>query len=75
MWAICIFSHFEPKNILKAEVDSYWLVSMQEELNQLERNQVWHLVPDPMIDQQLVLNGSLGISWMSQEVLLGIKLD
>ena len=27
---------------------------------------------DPMIDQLLVLNGSLGISWMSREMLLGI---
>ena len=47
---------------------------MQEELNQIERNQVWHLVSSPMIDQLLVLNGYLGISWMRQEILLGIKL-
>ena len=31
-------SHFEPKNILEAEGDSYWLLAMQEELNQFERN-------------------------------------
>ena len=31
-------SHFEPKNILKAEGNSYWLLAMQEELNQFERN-------------------------------------
>ena len=55
-------SHFESKNILEAEGDSYWLLAMQEELNQFERNQVWHLIPGPMIDQQLVLNGSLGTS-------------
>ena len=35
-------SHIEPKNILEAEGDSYWLLAMQE-----ERNQVWHLVPRP----------------------------
>ena len=40
-------SHFEPKNILEAEGDSYWLLAMQEELNQFERNQIWHLVPRP----------------------------
>ena len=40
-------SHFEPKNILEAEGDSYWLLAMQEELNQFEHNQVWHLVPRP----------------------------
>ena len=26
-------SYIEPKNILKAEADSYWLLAMQEELN------------------------------------------
>ena len=31
-------SHIEPKNILEAEGDSYWLFAMQEELNQFERN-------------------------------------
>ena len=62
-------SHFE-LNILKAEGDSYWLLAMQEELNQFERNQVWHLVPDPMIDQSLILNRFLEISWMSQKMLL-----
>ena len=31
-------SHFEPKNILEAEGDSYWLLAMQEELNQFEHN-------------------------------------
>ena len=40
-------SHFESKNILEAEGDSYWLLAMQEELNQFERNQVWHLVHRP----------------------------
>ena len=33
--------------ILEAKGDSYWLLAMQEELNQFERNQVWHLVPRP----------------------------
>ena len=38
-------SYIEPKNILEAKGDSYWLLAMQKELNQFERNQVWHLVP------------------------------
>ena len=33
-------SNLKPKNILKAEGDSYWLLAMEEELNQFERNQV-----------------------------------
>ena len=40
-------SHIEPKNILEVEADSYWLLAMQEELNQFERNQVWQLTPKP----------------------------
>ena len=40
-------SHIEPKNILEAEGNSYWLLAMQEELNQFERKQVWHLIPRP----------------------------
>ena len=40
-----LLSHIEPKNILKAEADSYWLLAMQEELNQFEHNQVCHLIP------------------------------
>ena len=31
-------SHIEPKNILEAEGDSHWLLAMQNELNQFERN-------------------------------------
>ena len=40
-------SHIKPKNIVEAEGDSYWLLIMQEELNQFERNQVWCLIPRP----------------------------
>ena len=39
---------------------------MQEELNQFERNQFWYLIPKPYDRPTLVLNGSLGISWMSR---------
>ena len=45
--SILLFSHIEPKNILEAEVDSYWLLAIQEEPNQFERNQVWHLISKP----------------------------
>ena len=45
MWPFAFNSHIEPKNILEAEGDSYWLLAMQEELNQFEHNQVWHLIP------------------------------
>ena len=45
----CAFNAFlslmEPKNINEALTDSDWIVAMQDELHQFERNQVWHLVP------------------------------
>ena len=37
----------EPKNVYEALTDSDWIVAMQDELHQFERNQVWHLVPKP----------------------------
>ncbi|XP_043692925.1 uncharacterized protein LOC122643365, partial [Telopea speciosissima] len=37
----------EPKNIKEALEDSDWIVAMQEELHQFERNNVWELVPKP----------------------------
>ncbi|MBY3556131.1 hypothetical protein HGI15_22650, partial [Modestobacter lapidis] len=40
-------SQIEPKNFNEAEFDDFWIIAMQEELNQFERNQVWELVPRP----------------------------
>jgi len=40
-------SHIKPKNIYEALADSDWILAMQEELCQFERNKVWHLVPKP----------------------------
>ncbi|GKG03538.1 retrovirus-related pol polyprotein from transposon TNT 1-94, partial [Tanacetum coccineum] len=37
----------EPKNIKEAIADHSWIESMQDELNQFERLQVWELVPRP----------------------------
>jgi hypothetical protein len=40
-------SEIEPKNIEEAETDEFWLMAMEEELNQFERNNIWTLVPRP----------------------------
>ncbi|XP_070055051.1 uncharacterized protein [Nicotiana tomentosiformis] len=40
-------SLIEPKNIAEALPDPDWVNAMQDELNQFERSQVWHLVPRP----------------------------
>lgn len=37
----------KPKNIKEALTDKSWINSMQEELCQFERNNVWELVPRP----------------------------
>ncbi|KAH9669581.1 Integrase catalytic domain-containing protein [Citrus sinensis] len=37
----------EPKSFADVENDESWIMAMQEELNQFERNNVWELVPKP----------------------------
>nr|GEW43152.1 Gag-Pol polyprotein [Tanacetum cinerariifolium] len=44
MYALTI-STFEPKNIKEAMSDHSWIESMQDELHQFERLDVWELVP------------------------------
>ncbi|GJY46906.1 retrovirus-related pol polyprotein from transposon TNT 1-94 [Tanacetum coccineum] len=46
MYALTV-STIEPKNIKEAMADHSWIESMQDELNQFERLQVWKLVPRP----------------------------
>ena len=47
----CYFSGFlseiEPKKVEEALEDPDWVIAMQEELNQFEREKVWKLVPRP----------------------------
>ncbi|KAH9649255.1 Integrase catalytic domain-containing protein [Citrus sinensis] len=40
-------SQIEPKSFKDAKNDESWIMAMQEELNQFERNNVWELVPKP----------------------------
>ncbi|GJX38436.1 retrovirus-related pol polyprotein from transposon TNT 1-94, partial [Tanacetum coccineum] len=37
----------EPKKLIEALEEEGWIIAMQEELNQFERNKVWTLVPKP----------------------------
>ena len=47
----CLYNNFlsqeEPKKVEETLQDADWVLSMQEELNQFERNKVWKLVPNP----------------------------
>ncbi|GKB21675.1 retrovirus-related pol polyprotein from transposon TNT 1-94 [Tanacetum coccineum] len=46
MYALTV-SIFEPKNIKEAMLDYSWIESMQDELHQFKRLDVWELVPIP----------------------------
>ena len=47
----CLYNSFlskeEPKKVEEALLDPDWILAMQEELNQFQRNNVWKLVPKP----------------------------
>jgi hypothetical protein len=40
-------SSFEPFKVEDALCDPYWVVAMQEELNNFKRNKVWSLIERP----------------------------
>ena len=42
-----LLSEIEPNNLEEALNDINWINSMQEELNQFQRNNVWNIVPRP----------------------------
>ncbi|GKA30773.1 retrovirus-related pol polyprotein from transposon TNT 1-94 [Tanacetum coccineum] len=46
MYALTV-STFEPKNIKEAMSDHNWIESMQDELHQFKRLDIWELVPRP----------------------------
>ncbi|KAK2381799.1 putative mitochondrial protein [Trifolium repens] len=45
---IGLISMIEPKTVDEALTDDGWIIAMQEELNQFQRNDVWDLVPKPI---------------------------
>ncbi|XP_010476022.1 PREDICTED: uncharacterized protein LOC104755356 [Camelina sativa] len=54
----CFLSMIEPKNHVKAIEDDFWIIAMEEELEQFERNDVWELVRRP-IDVNII-----GTKWI-----------
>ena len=45
---IGLLSVIEPTTVDEALSDDGWILTMQEELNQFQRNDVWDLVPKPL---------------------------
>jgi hypothetical protein len=42
-----LLSKIEPKNFTEASEDMHWIDAMEEELNKIEKNETWELVPRP----------------------------
>ncbi|XP_021766699.1 uncharacterized protein LOC110731177 [Chenopodium quinoa] len=63
----CAFNAFlstlEPLNHKEALEDADWIVAMQEELHEFERNKVWHLEPKPK-NQKVI-----GLKWVYRNKL------
>ena len=55
----CYVSQQEPNSIEEALEDSNWITTMQEELNQFERNKVWVLVDRPPTHMK-----AIGMKWV-----------
>ena len=42
-----LLSKIDPKNFSQASEDKHWINSRKQELNQIEKNETWELVPRP----------------------------
>ncbi|WJX52128.1 hypothetical protein P8452_38270 [Trifolium repens] len=58
-----LISMIEPKNVDEALSDDGWIVAMQDELNQFQRNDVWDLVPRPTHKNIIGTNQQEGIDF------------
>lgn len=58
-----LLSQIEPKSYLEANKDEIWIKSMEEELNQIEKNKTWELVPTPY------RKNVIGIKWVFRNKL------
>ena len=60
-------STLEAKNHKEALKDSEWVISMQDELNEFERNKIWDLEPKPKHKKVIGLKWDLETNWMNME--------
>ena len=58
-----MLSKIKPKNFAEARKDEGWINAMKEEVNQIEKNQTWELVPRPKD------NNVIGTKWVFRNKL------
>ena len=61
---ICLVSTFEPKIVFDALENEDWISSMNEEIEKIERNKTWSLVPRPK-DKNVI-----GTKWVFRKKLI-----
>nr|GEV00591.1 Gag-Pol polyprotein [Tanacetum cinerariifolium] len=66
MFALTV-SQTEPKNIKEAMVDSAWIESMQEELHQFDRLDVWELLDRPLCTNVINLKDGENLDKMKEK--------
>ena len=59
---LALLSTIEPQNVNQSSKDKCWVKAMDEELDQIEKNDTWGLVPRPQIKMLLGQNGYSKIS-------------
>jgi hypothetical protein len=55
---LALLSTIEPSSFEEANKDEFWIKAMDEELDQIEKNDTWELVPRPRTRMSLVQSGS-----------------
>ena len=59
----CLLADFEPRNIKDALGNDSWIEAMNEEIEQIEKNKTWTLVPRPK-DKNII-----GTKWVFRNKL------
>ena len=59
----CLLAEFEPRSVKDVLKNESWIEAMNEEIEQIEKNKTWTLVPKPK-DKNVI-----GIKWVSRNNL------
>ena len=60
---LALLATFEPNNFEEARQDEHWVATMNEELDQIEKNDTWELIPRPK-DKNVI-----GTKWVFKDKL------